>query len=81
VDGFSKAEAFGIEDTFLVQNVEDHVNESLDSFALLSFDVSNFWSDAQDLSTSTVMELTHVTAVLDQGPATYTVVRLPSTRL
>jgi hypothetical protein len=81
VDGFSKAEAFGTEDTFLVQNAEDHVNEIPDSFALLSFDLSNFRPDERDVSTSAVMELTHIAAVLDRGPATYTVVRLPSTPL
>jgi hypothetical protein len=80
-DGFNSAQAFGAEDTFLVQNAEDSVNEIPDSFALLSFDLSNFQSGVLDLSTSAVLELTHVAAVRERGPATYTVVRLPSTPL
>lgn len=82
VDGFAKFEAHGEEQTFLVQNALDHVNEVPDAFALLKFDLSGIpFARIQNRELSALLELTHEVSVLDRGPATYTVERLPSTPL
>lgn len=82
VDGFFKYEAHGSEDTFLVQNSADDIQEIPDSFALLKFDMSSVpFVRIQNRQLSATLQLTHQVSVVDRGPATYTMVRLPSTPL
>jgi hypothetical protein len=82
VDGFEASEPHGDETTFLVQNALDHVNEVPDSFVLLKFDLSGIpFERIQNRDLSATLELTHEVSVLERGPATYTVERLPSTPL
>lgn len=82
VDGFEKAEPHGEEDTFLIQNALDHVNEIPDAFALLKFDMSSVpFARVKDLEKSAILELTHDVSIVERDFATYTVERLVSTSL
>jgi hypothetical protein len=82
VDGFFKFEAHGAEETFLVQNSADDVQEIPDSFALLKFDMSSVpFVRIRNRQLSATLELTHQVSVVDRGAATYTMARLPSTPL
>jgi hypothetical protein len=84
VDGFSKSEAQGTQDSMLVQNGLISQNEIPDAFILMTFDFSCCGMPAagriQDRDKTAFLELNHVPSVAGEG-ATYTVVRLTSTPL
>jgi hypothetical protein len=81
--GFYVAQAYGKQETWLVQNGPEDVNEIPDAFALLSFDLVDVPAPERilDRARSAILQLTHVPNDLDRGPRTYTIVRLPSTPL
>lgn len=82
VDGFDAAERHGEMDSFLVQNGPDHINEIPDSFALLQFSLEEVpFARIQNRVNTAILELTHEPSVLDRGAASYTIERLPSTRM
>lgn len=76
-DGFYRDEAFGEEDTFLVQNGPDSVNEIPDAVGLIAFDLSNVPSSASKVT----LQLYHQAATRDRGAATITIRRMPATPL
>jgi hypothetical protein len=85
VDGFFQEEAFGKEDTMLVQNGPAAVNEVPDAFMLITFDLAEIpqpWRIV-DRDSHAILRLTHVprTQSGSAEPQSYTVSRLPSTPL
>jgi hypothetical protein len=80
IDGFDNFEAFGKEDSFLVQNGPEFVNEIPIAYGLLGFELDGIPASASGQYTAT-LQLTHIPSVVQRGPATLTIVRLPSTRL
>ena len=84
-DGFSTSQAFGTEDTFLVQNGPGFVRDDVaDAVGLLAFDVAAGLSAAGQSATAIqqiTLRLSHEPAVWDRGAATLTIRRLPSTQM
>jgi hypothetical protein len=84
-DGFTTFEAFGTEDTFLVQNGPGFVRDEVaDAVGLLAFDVSSGLSAAGHTVKAIqqiTLRLSHEPAVRNRGAATLTIRRLPSTVL
>jgi hypothetical protein len=76
-DGFTPFEAYGGEDTFLVQNGPAAVNEIPDVIGLLGFDLSS----VPESFTRAVLQLYHQPANRDRGAATLTLRALPPTPL
>ena len=76
-NGFTPYEAYGMEDTFLVQNGPAGVNEIPDSVGLLGFDLSTLPSSYSGV----VLQLYHQPASRNRGAATLTLRLLPSTSL
>jgi hypothetical protein len=77
IDGFNDQEAFGTEDSFLVQNGPEFVNEIPIAYGLLGFELTGIPASGQ----TAILQLTHIPATRARGAATLTIVRLPSTRL
>lgn len=85
VDGFTVAEAYGKEDSLLVQNGPKAVNEVPDAYILITFDLEEIpqpWRIV-DRENHAILRLTHIprTNTGSSDPQTYTVSRLPSTPL
>ena len=79
ISGFEEGRAHGDEDTFLIQNALDHVNQNPDSFALMEFDMSVVpFAKIKDREKIAILELFHEVSVLERTNATYTVERLAS---
>ena len=79
ISGFEEGRAHGDEDTFLVQNALDHVNQNPDAYALLEFDMSVVpFAKIKDRRKIAILELTHEVSVLERSNATYSVERLAS---
>ena len=84
-DGFTSFEAFGTDDTFLVQNGPAFVRDDVaDAVGLLAFDVASGLS-AEGISANAIQQITlrlfHEPAVWNRGAATLTIRRLASTTL
>lgn len=76
-NGFTPYEAYGTEDTFLVQNGPNGVNEIPDAVGLLGFDLSTLPSSYSQV----VLQLYHQAASRNRGAATLTIRLLSSTPL
>lgn len=76
-DGFRPFEAYGSEDTFLVQNGPTIVNEIPDVVGLLGFDISQIPSSFSQV----LLQLYHQPASRDRGAATLTIRLMPPTPL
>jgi hypothetical protein len=83
IDGFFDQEAFGTEDTFLVQNGPEFVKEIPTAYGLIGFDLSEVPSldRLEGRNLTAILQLTHVPSIVARGAATLTVVLLPSTRM
>ncbi len=85
VDGFTQAESYGTEETLLVQNGPNAVNEVPDAYTLLTFDLEKLpqpWR-ITDREPQAILRLTHIVRELsdDLSNSTLTVIRLPQTPL
>lgn len=84
-DGFTQAEAYGDEETMLVQNGPADVNEVPDAYILMTFDLELLPGPERiaDRQNRAILRLNHVirSDADDLSPSNYTVVRLPQTPL
>jgi len=79
-EGFDRFEAFGDEDTFLVQNGPSIVRDEIaDAIGLIAFDLSEISSTAEPQSFT--LRLYHEPLDVDRGSSTLQIRRMPSTVL
>jgi hypothetical protein len=78
--GFDTGEAFGMDDTMLVQNGPRASNLIPDAFSLVAFDLGELSSRGNNNFNAAQLQLFHIPATRARGAATLTVRRLPSTR-
>eukprot|EP00934_Nitzschia_sp_Nitz4_P002642 Nitzschia sp. Nitz4//scaffold106_size73319//12817//13542//NITZ4_005728-RA/size73319-processed-gene-0.64-mRNA-1//-1//CDS//3329532496//2632//frame0 len=79
---FDHAEARGDEETILVQNGDDFINENPDCHGFLQFDLSDIpFARIQNRINNATLVLQHEISILDRGAATYWIQRVPSTKM
>ena len=85
LDGINdlQLEAFGTEDSLLVQDGLASTTQIPDAYFIFAFDMSDVptFSRVQDRTKNAILELTHIPSNLTRAAATLHLVRLPSTRL